>query len=72
VEQGRNIVDACAKEKVELLVQSSVFSSGMKDFGVAHLDSKTTIVNYLKISGLPYAILKPHRSWTTLGPIFSR
>lgn len=70
VEQGRNIVDACAKEKVELLVQSSVFSSGMKDFGVAHLDSKTTIVNYLKISGLPYAILKPASFMDNIGTDF--
>jgi uncharacterized protein YbjT (DUF2867 family) len=70
VEQGRNIVDACVKEKVEFLVQSSVFGSGMKDFGVAHLDSKTTIVNYLKISGLPYAILKPASFMDNIGTDF--
>jgi uncharacterized protein YbjT (DUF2867 family) len=70
IEQGRNIVDACVKEKVEFLVQSSVFSSGMKDFGVAHLDSKTTIVNYLKLSGLPYAILKPASFMDNMGTDF--
>ncbi|MGB7567544.1 MAG: NmrA/HSCARG family protein [Chitinivibrionales bacterium] len=70
VEQGRNIVDACLKAGVEFLVHSTVFSSGMKDFGVAHLDSKTTIADYVKKSGLPYTILKPASFMDNIGTDF--
>jgi uncharacterized protein YbjT (DUF2867 family) len=70
VEQGRNIVDACLKAGVEFLVQSSVFSSGLKDFGVAHLDSKAKITDHLKKSGLPYAILKPASFMDNIGTEF--
>jgi uncharacterized protein YbjT (DUF2867 family) len=70
VEQGRNIVDACIQAGVEFLVHNTVFSSGMKDFGVAHLDSKTTITDHLKKSGLPYAILKPASFMDNIGTDF--
>jgi uncharacterized protein YbjT (DUF2867 family) len=70
VEQGRNIVDACIKAGVELLVHSTVFNPGMKDFGVAHLDSKTTIANRIKESGLPYAILRPASFMDNIGTDF--
>jgi uncharacterized protein YbjT (DUF2867 family) len=70
VEQGRNIVDACIEAGVEFLVQSSVFNPSVKDSGVAHLDSKTTITNYLKRSGLPYAILKPSSFMDNIGSTF--
>jgi uncharacterized protein YbjT (DUF2867 family) len=70
VQQGRNIVDACIKAGVEFLVHSTVFSSGMKDFGVAHLDSKTIIADHLKKSGLPYALLKPASFMDNIGTDF--
>jgi uncharacterized protein YbjT (DUF2867 family) len=70
VEQGRNIVDACVKAGVEFLVHSTVFNSGMKDFGVAHLDSKTTIADHLKKSGLAYTILKPASFMDNIGTDF--
>lgn len=70
VEQGRNIVDACIKTGVEFLVHSTVFNPGMKDFGVAHLDSKTTIANLIRESGLAYAILKPASFMDNIGTDF--
>src|SRR5208337_169633 len=70
VEQGRNIVDACIKAGVEFLVQSTVLNPSMKDSGIAHLDSKTSIANYLKKSGLPFAILKPSSFMDNIGTSF--
>jgi len=70
MEQGRNIVDACVKTGVEYLVHSTVFNAGMKQFKVAHLDSKTTITEYIRMSGLVYAILKPASFMDNIGTEF--
>ena len=70
VDQGRNIVDACIEAGVEFLVQNTVFNPGMEVSGVSHVDSKTIIADYLKKSGLSYAILKPASFMDNIGSPF--
>lgn len=70
IEQGRNIVDACREAGVEHLVLSTVFTSGMESTGVAHLDSKIMIANYLKKSSESYTILKPASFMDNIGSAF--
>lgn len=70
VEQGRNIVDSCVENGVKHLVLSTVFGRDTQSTGVSHVDSKTTIVNYLKKTEVPYTILKPASFMDNIGTSF--
>lgn len=70
IEQGYNIIDSCIETGIKHLVLSTVFSIDKKDTGVAHVDSKTTIVNYLRNTKLNYIILKPASLMDNIGKSF--
>jgi uncharacterized protein YbjT (DUF2867 family) len=65
--QGYNIVDSCLETGVKRLVLSTVFSINSQNTGVAHVDSKTVITEYLKKSGVNYTILKPASLMDNIG-----
>ncbi|MGE5458538.1 MAG: NmrA/HSCARG family protein, partial [Methanococcaceae archaeon] len=58
VNQGKTLVDAAKKAKIEYFVYSSV-GSAPRNTGLAHFESKFEIENYLKQSGLNYTIFRP-------------
>ncbi len=67
IQQGHNIIDSCVTNNIEHIVFSTVFGSGDHKTGVPHLDSKLTIVDYLKTTTLPYTILKPASFMDNIG-----
>jgi uncharacterized protein YbjT (DUF2867 family) len=70
VDQGRNIVDACADTGVGHLVLSTVLGLNIQGTGVSHLDSKSAIVAHLKETRLNYTILRPASFMDNIGSSF--
>jgi uncharacterized protein YbjT (DUF2867 family) len=70
IEQGRNIVDSCVEAGIGHLVLSTVFGRDTPSAAVSHVDSKTTIVEYLKKTKVPYTILRPASFMDNIGTSF--
>lgn len=70
IEQGRNIVESCIESGVEHLVQSTVFGRDTQTTGVAHVDSKSIIVDLLRKTRLSYTILRPASFMDNIGKSF--
>ncbi|KAJ7241184.1 NAD(P)-binding protein [Mycena rebaudengoi] len=62
ITQGKNLVDAAKEVGVKFFIWSSLPSATKESKGlyshVYHLDNKVVIDDYLKASGIPYAILQ--------------
>ena len=58
IKQGINLATIAKEMGVEMFLYSSVLGADLNS-GVAHLESKFTIENYVKQSGLPFTIVRP-------------
>lgn len=70
VQQGINIVDACAHNHIKQVVYSSVLNFTSKPINIPHVDSKLKIEDYLKSKNLPYSIIRLPQFMENLGQHF--
>lgn len=56
--QGKNLIDAANRARISHLVYSSVGSADQHT-GIPHFDSKASIEEHLRGSGVPYTIIRP-------------
>jgi len=70
VEQGRNLVDACAAAGVAHLVLSTVLVEGPGPSGIPHVDSKIEVEIRARARGIPLTILRPGSFMDNIGMPF--
>ncbi|MCC5927762.1 MAG: NmrA/HSCARG family protein [Cyclobacteriaceae bacterium] len=70
IQQGKNIVDACAENNVSHLVYSSVLNFTSRPIQIPHVDSKLIIEAYIKSKNLNYTILRFPQFMDNIGSSF--